>query len=320
MMPTTLAEHPRAKALPPVGPTAGATRARRSRWRGSTDLLFMIPALTAYIVVIVYPMLRGAVYAFTNWNGLKPDYKYVGWANFIRLATDSQVRSAISTTLTMAVALVVLQTTIGLGLALALDQRLHSKNLLRTLFFMPVVLTPVVVSFVWQYLLSPQGPVNLILAAIGLGAFQQDWLGNPNLAVCSVIALTLWQSVGIAMVILLAGLQGVPRELVEAAQIDGASPWQRFRHIVLPLLAPAITITVVLALIHGLKFFDQVYVLTGGGPGYATETLSTIIYKTSFQFAESGYGSAIALVFSILVGLLVVATTHVLRQREMGDA
>jgi raffinose/stachyose/melibiose transport system permease protein len=182
------------------------------------------------------------------------------------------------------------------------------------------VLTPVVVSFVWQYLLSSHGPVNMLLVAIGLGGWQPDWLGNPNLAVCSVIALTLWQSVGVAMVILLAGLQGVPLELVEAAQIDGANPWQRFRHIVLPLLAPAITITVVLALIHGLKFFDQVFVLTGGGPGYATETLSTIIYKTSFQFTESGYGSCIALVFPILVGGLVLATTHALRRRELDDA
>jgi len=296
------------------------TPAKRRHSERAAELLFLVPALGVYLIVLVYPMLRGTIYAFTNWNGLSPNYRFVGFANFIHLTGDAQVLAAISTTLIMAVSLVVLQTGIGLVLALALDHRLRSRNLLRTLFFMPVVLTPVVVSFVWQYLLSSRGPVNLLLAAIGLGGWQQDWLGNPRLAVCSVIALTLWQSVGIAMVILLAGLQGVPRELIEAAQIDGANPWQRFRHIVLPLLAPAITITVVLALIHGLKFFDQVFVLTGGGPGYATETLSTVIYKTSFQFTESGYGSSIALVFSVLVGGLVLATTHALRRREFGDA
>jgi raffinose/stachyose/melibiose transport system permease protein len=320
-MPISVLDQPRPRAgrLDAAAPERPVARpARRNRLRFMGDLWFLLPALAVYGLVLVYPMLAGIRYSLTDWNGLDPNFHYVGLANFIRLAGDLQVRSAISTTLIIAAAMVVLQNGLGLLLALALNRKLRGSNFLRVLFFFPVVLTPVVVSFVWQYLLSSLGPVNQILVAIGLPSM--NWLGNPDLALCSIIALALWQNVGLSMVILLAGLQAVPAELIEAARIDGARPVQRLRYVTLPMLAPAITITVVLSLIHGLKLFDQIYVLTGGGPGYATETLSTIIYKTSFQFAENGYGSAIALVFAILVSALVLVATHMLRGREIGDA
>ncbi|CAH1658689.1 MAG: sugar ABC transporter permease [Chelatococcus sp.] len=278
---------------------------------------FVIPALMLYCLIIVYPMLSGTGYAFTNWNGLTPDYSYVGFANFQRMFGDPQAMSAISTTLIMAFALVAGKIIVGLLLALALDSEIKSRNFLRMIFFMPVVLTPVIMSFSWKYIFSTTGALNQIIKLIGPPSWAQQWLGEPTLALFSVIFVTGWGSVGLAMVIFLAGLQGVPKELIEAAKIDGASSSARLRYIILPLLAPAMTVNVVIGLVQGLKFFDQIYVLTGGGPGYATETLSTIIYKTSFQFGEYGYGSATALVFALLVAAIVFAATHILRRREI---
>ncbi|QRM29206.1 carbohydrate ABC transporter permease [Microvirga sp. VF16] len=290
---------------------------RPLRFDAGVSWWFILPALVVYSYVLVYPMLSGAGYAFTNWNGLDPSYDFVGLANFKRIFSDPQAISAISMTLVMAFALVLSKVIIGLLLALALDTQIKSRNILRLIFFMPVVLTPVIMSFSWKYIFSTSGALNQVLQAIGLGNWTQQWLGDPHLALFCVIFVTGWGSIGLAMVIFLAGLQNVPKELVEAAKIDGAGGVQRLVFIILPLLAPAMTINVVIALIQGLKFFDQIYVLTGGGPGYATETLSTIIYKTSFQFGEYGYGSATALVFSVLVAALVYTATHFLKKREI---
>jgi len=278
---------------------------------------FVLPALALYCAILVYPMLAGVGYAFTDWDGLSRSWRYIGLENFERLWSDRQVTSSIRTTLILAGALVVSKMVIGLALALALDSAIKTRNLLRLLFFMPVVLTPVITSFVWKYIFSNQGAINTIADAFGVGFLRQGWLGDPELALVCIMVVTAWQTSGLAMVIFLAGLQAIPAELFEAATIDGASRWQRLRLVVLPLLAPVITVNVILALIQGLKFFDQVFVLTGGGPGYATETLSTIIYKTSFIYSEFGYGSAISLVFSVIVGAIVFSATVALRRREV---
>lgn len=311
------------------GRSAISLRPAASRFAGMTsglaDLIarpgvswwFVMPALALYGFILVYPMLAGIGYAFTDWNGLGRQINYVGFENFARIWTDTQVISSIRVTLILAGALVVSKMVIGLMLAVALDSAIRSRNLLRLLFFMPVVLTPVITSFVWKYIFSNSGALNTIADTFGLSFLHQAWLGDPNTALISVIIVTAWQTSGLAMVIFLAGLQAIPKELLEQSMIDGASPWNRFWLITFPLLAPAFTVNVILALIQGLKIFDQVFVMTGGGPGYATETLSTIIYKTSFIYAEFGYGSAIALVFSILVGVIVFSATAFLRKREI---
>jgi raffinose/stachyose/melibiose transport system permease protein len=280
---------------------------------------FLAPALAIYTLVIVYPMLAGVGYAFTDWNGLDPNYRFVGLDNFRKLSGDAQVRSALVMTFVFAIALAILQNVAGLGLALALNSRLRLRHPLRLLFFMPVILTPLIVSFLWKYIFSTRGPLNVVLTATGLGDLQQNWLGEPVPAAFSVIVVAWWQSTGLAMVIYIAGLQSIPAELNEAARIDGASPWQGFRHVTLPMLAPAITVTVVNSLIISLKFFDQIYVLTGGGPGYATETMSTLIYKTAFQYAELGYGSAISVVFTFAVAAVVLVALDILRRREIDN-
>lgn len=302
-----------------VASMAGAApgRPRRRSAVRQTALWFLAPAILIYVLVIVYPMVAGIWYAFTNWNGLDPDYKFVGLANFRRLFGDPQATSALKMTFTFAVGLALLQNIVGLVLALALNTRLRLRDPLRVLFFMPVVLTPLIISFLWKYIFATQGPLNMVLGAAGLTDLQQSWLGEPIPAVISILIAASWQSVGLAMVIYLAGLQSIPIELVEAARIDGGSYWQVFRFVTLPMLAPALTVTIVNSLITSMKFFDQIYVLTGGGPGYATETLSTLIYKTAFVFAETGYGSAISVVFTFVVGAIVLIALHALRNREV---
>ncbi|MBN9062014.1 MAG: hypothetical protein BGP06_14525 [Rhizobiales bacterium 65-9] len=304
------------RAASPYGDAVKApSRWRRALRADEVSYLFIAPALALYIGVILAPILMGVRYAFTNWDGLRRTVDNVGFANFERMIGDIQVRSAVLTTLVIAASLVIVKVALGLALALAVNGNLKTRKFLRVAFFMPVVLTPVIVSYAWKYIFSNEGSLNTLLGVFGLGPYQ--WLGDPLLALISVIVVTSWQSVGLSMVIFLAGLQAFPPELTEAAIIDGATPWQRFRNVTLPMLAPAMTVCVVIALIQGLRFFDQIYALTRGGPGYATETLSTMIYRISFQFGEFSYGAAVALVFSLIVAAIVLPVMVVLRRREI---
>lgn len=205
---------------------------------------------------------------------------------------------------------------IGLGLALALNRTVKTRNLLRALFFAPVVASPLAVAYIWTYLFDYKGPLNQLLEAVGEKSWQRPWLGDPTWAIWTVLVVLVWQFAGLTMVIYLAGLQGVPTELEEAAAVDGATTWLRFRRITFPLLAPAITVNVTLTTIFGLRVFDQVLALTGGGPVNATETLATQMFKQTWVNSRFGYGASIALVLSLLIAMFAVAQAVVLRRRE----
>jgi raffinose/stachyose/melibiose transport system permease protein len=200
----------------------------------------------------------------------------------------------------------VIQNGCGLLLALGVNSVIKSRNVLRVFLFAPAVITPIVTAYLWRNLLGPDGAVNSLLAAVGLESWQQSWLGDPHLALWSVVAVIVWQFAGYSMVIFLAGLQSVPQEIFEAAAMDGAGPVRRFWSVIRPLLAPAFTVNLMLSIIGGIKLFDQVYALTGGGPGHATDTLSTLIYKDAFTLGEFGYSIALAVV---LTGIVAVAST-----------
>ncbi|HUR02946.1 MAG TPA: sugar ABC transporter permease, partial [Nonomuraea sp.] len=204
----------------------------------------------------------------------------------------------------------------GLLLALGVHTRIKSRNVLRVLLFAPAVITPVATGYLWQYLLAPNGAVNQLLGGIGLASWRQNWLGDPDLALWTVVGVVVWQFSGYSMVIFLAGLQGVPQDVIEASKIDGAGAFRRFRYVVRPALAPAITINLMLSVIGGLKLFDQVWVMTQGGPGDATDTMSTLIYKNAFQFNDFGYGIAMALVLTVFVALLSGAQYRLLGRQE----
>jgi raffinose/stachyose/melibiose transport system permease protein len=280
--------------------------------------LFVVPALVVYAAIVLYPSLSGVFYAFTDWTGIGSGMHVTGLANFRTLLSDGRALGALRNTLLLAVAIVVVQNGIGLLLALGVHTRIKSRTVLRAVFFAPVVVSPVMVAFLWKYVYNPAPTAGLngILGAVGLGALRQDWLGDPRLALWSVAVMVIWQNAGYSMVVFLAGLEGISPDLREAAMLDGAGPFARFRHVIWPLLAPAATINVMLSTIGGLKLFDQVFAATDGGPGYSTETLSTVLYKDAFVFGKFGYSTAVALVLALFVAAVSLVQLRYLRSRE----
>lgn len=291
---------------------------KRRRYRGFAHTVwwFVLPAAAFYLFAVVYPSVRGSLFAFTDWDGVTPNPAWVGLDQFARIWTDPAALTAIKNTLLIAFAVTVIQNILGLLIALAVNTRIKSRNILRVLIFAPVVITSIAVGFLWQNLYAPNGGINQALEAIGLGALRQNWLGDPDVAIWAIIIVIFWQFVGYSMVIFLAGLQGIPAEILEAAAIDGAGPIRRFWSVVRPLLAPAITINVMLSLIGGLKLFDQVFVMTKGGPGGATNTISTLIYSNAFSLGRFGYAAALAVVLTIFVAVASVIQYRLLARQE----
>jgi raffinose/stachyose/melibiose transport system permease protein len=276
----------------------------------------MVPALLLFAFVVLVPSARGVYYAFTDWDGLSPNFSFVGLGNFVEMTSDPAARQAVGQTLLIAVAITVIQNGIGLLLALGVNSAIKSRNVLRVLLFAPAVITPIVTAYLWRNLLGPDGAVNSLLGAVGLDSWRQNWLGDPDLALWSIVAVIVWQFAGYSMVIFLAGLQSVPKEIYEAAAIDGAGSVRRFWSVIRPLLAPAFTINLMLSIIGGIKLFDQVYALTGGGPGHATDTLSTLIYKDAFTLGEFGYSIALAVVLTVIVAVASTGQYLVLSRNE----
>jgi raffinose/stachyose/melibiose transport system permease protein len=308
-------------AAPDIVAAVGPSSRRRRRMRGGSiapTWAFVVPALLVYAFVTLYPSLAGVYYAFTDWTGIGGK-SFVGLDNFSELFSDDRASGSLRNTLLLTVAVVMFQTGIGLLLALGVHAKIRSRLILRVIFFAPVVVSPVMVAFLWKYIYNPQPDAGLngLLGTVGLGGLRHDWLGDPSFALWSIVAMVVWQYAGYSMVIFLAGLEGIPRELNEAAMIDGAGAFGRFRYITWPLLAPALTVNVMLSTIGGLKLFDQVFAATNGGPGYSTETLSTVLYKEAFVYGHFGYSTAIALVLALFVAAVSLVQIHYLRSREV---
>ena len=303
-----------AAAIARVGPLrrvgTAASGFRSSAW------WFVLPALAVYAFIVLVPTVRGGFYAFTDWDGLSPVQEWVGIDNFRAMLDDKAAREAIKNTVLVAVAITIIQNAVGLLLALGLNSQVKSRHFLRVVLFAPAVMTPVVVAFLWQYMYSPSGAVNRGFGVLGLDGLQQEWLGDPSLALWCVVAVIVWQFAGYSMVIFLAGLQSIPDEVIEAAAVDGAGSFRRFWYVTRPLLAPALTVNLMLSIIGGLKLFDQVWVLTNGGPGTSTENLSTLIYKNAFQFGEFAYSAALALILTVFVAVVSGAQYRLLRRQE----
>lgn len=305
----------------PAGNSTGAADAVRRRKRSHTapPWWFALPAFALFAAIMVVPTASGLGVAFTDWSGIGAIRNVVGFDNFAEVFRDERAIGSIRNTLLLTLAVVVVQNGIGLLLALGVSTRIKSRYVLRTVFFAPVVVSSVMVSFLWKYIYNPrpEAGVNGLLGALGLDGLQQDWLGDPGIALWSIAVVVIWQCAGYSMVIFLAGLSGIPDELYEAAMMDGATAVQRFWHITLPQLAPATTINVLLSLAGGLTLFTQVLATTGGGPGYATETLSTVIYKEAFVFGHFGYSAAIAVLLTIGVAVVSFVQLRLMRTREV---
>jgi ABC-type sugar transport system permease subunit len=296
-----------------------ATRQRKARLRRfRVQFLFLLPALAIFTAFVIYPILGSLYYSLTDWDGLSPDLHFVGLANFQQLVRDPTVFIDLRNTLVFAAGVMVLQNGIALLLALILDSFLRRLSFLRVLFLLPAMFSALAIGYTWSYIYSPVfGFLNTFLERIGLSAWQQDWLGNPHLTLASLIFTNSWEFMGFSMVIFLAGLQAVPAELYEAANIDGTSGWQRFRRITFPLIAPSLTINIVLTLIGSMKTFDLIFVMTNGGPGNASESLALRIYNEAFNLNHFGYATAVGIVMTLFILILSVVNLRFLRKREV---
>ena len=294
----------------------GAPGAASLRQALQVPWLFLAGAMVFYVVVMLYPSIAGTLYAFTDWSGIG-QYKFIGLDNFRKVAGDSEAASALKNTVFLAGSTTVLQNMLGLSLALALNRPNRINAFLRPVFVAPVLLAPVVVGVIWQYIYSPEGALNLVLGMLQLRELQNAWLGDPATALWVVTFTVVWQFAGLTMLIYMAGLQAIQKDLYEAAAIDGAGTWRQFRDITMPLLAPAVTVNVLLPFIGGLKLFDQVLVMTGGGPGYSTQTVALMIYRQAFTHGAFAYSTALAVVLTIGVALAAVVQLIVLRRREV---
>jgi len=278
-----------------------------SRYKRNWAEIFLSLPLFFYISIIVIPLLSSFYYSFTDWNGFNKEYNFVGLDNFAKITTDPLFSNATKNTIIWMLAAIIIPSVGGLFIALILNEGIRGANVYKSLFYLPICLSLVVVGQVWIWVYQPDwGLLNIILDAVHLSQWKLAWLANKNAALFAVIFAWSWQQMGLAMVIFLAGLTSVPTELTEAAQIDGASYFQSLWNVVIPLLRPATVVVIALAVINSLKSFDIVYIMTGGGPFHKSDTLAMLMYLESFKSYYMGYGSAIAVVL-FLIALVIIA-------------
>lgn len=279
---------------------------------------FAIGALGLYLLLFVIPSIMGLLYSFTDWNSYSEKINFIGLENFkIIFSPEEHYFSALTNTVWFTAATTILKTGLGAVFALMLNEGVSFRNFHRGLVFMPSILSFIIVGLIFKSILNPEtGLLNVFLNSIGLGFLAQQWLVDLRFAFSSIVAVDTWKGLGYIMTILLAGLQSIAPEYYEAADIDGAHYFGKLRYITLPLLKPAITITIVLNVLYGLKVFDSVYVLTNGGPGYATEVLYTSVFK-DFGLGRFGVGTAMATVLFVLMVVVGYFTIRLLDREEV---
>jgi len=278
---------------------------------------FLIPALVIYTVLFIIPSFIGFGFSLTNWNSMGSAMKFIGLDNFKEIFISNKTYMLfILNTLIFAVVTTIMKNIVGLLLALFFNEGLKTKQLLRTVFFLPVALSPLIIGLIFVSILNPvTGLLNSTLRVIGVGILEQQWLVDPKTAMLSVIGVEVWRLAGFNMAIYLAGLQMIPKSFYESASIDGAGVWRKFINITFPYLLPAITINMILNLIQGLKVFDLIYVLTKGGPGNTTGVLNTAVFE-EFSSGRYGMGTAVGVVIFLLTSLTAYSALKLMRRGE----
>ena len=279
---------------------------------------FAAGALGLYLLLFVIPGVMGLLYSFTDWSSYSEKISYIGLDNFkIIFSPEEHYFSALVNTVWFTAATTVLKTGLGIVFALMLNEGIFFKNLHRGLVFMPSILSIIIVGLIFKSILNPEsGLLNMFLNSVGLGGLAQQWLVDLRFAFGSIIAVDTWKGLGYIMTVILAGLQSISPSYYEAADIDGAHYFGKLRYITLPLLMPSITVAVVLNLLYGLKVFDAVYVLTNGGPGYATEVLYTTVFK-DFGLGRYGVGTAMSTVMFVIMVFVGYFVVRLLQRGEV---
>lgn len=273
--------------------------------------LLIAPTIAVLLALTIYPLIYAVKISFQTPAGNST------FANFARLVSDQFFLSALAHTFVYAAIALTVEFLIGLGLALILNQKMRGRAGFRTMLLLPMMLPPVVVGVIWRLMLNSNfGAVNGTLQKFGVNTEALTWTASPKLAMAAVIIADVWQWTPFMFLILLAGLQAIPQEPYEAAVIDGSNAWQTFRHVTLPLLKPAILIALLLRTMDLLRVFDHIFILTEGGPGLATETLSLYIYRTAFRFSNFGYAAAMSFVLLLITNVISVGYIRLLQTRE----
>lgn len=293
-----------------------ATRGRRPRrpWRAAA--LFLTPFAALYLLLWAVPVVQGLYLSTTDVDVAEGTGGYVGLDNYVALLSDSDFRAAFGHTVLFVVLNVPVLVAVGLVLAMLLNRDLSGRNMIRAAFVSPYLLPGAAVALIWNLVLNPvNGSLNTVLEAVGLPG--QQWLSQPGQAMGAVVLLTLWWRVGFPLLILLAALQDIPKQLYEAARIDGAGAWQQFRYVTLPGIAPVLGLVILLRLIDSFKVFEQVYLLTEGGPSGSTRVVLQMLYETGFRDFRTGYAAAIGWVLALVI-LVVAVVQQVLTRRNAG--
>lgn len=262
--------------------------------------LLLGPALLLFVGFVLAPIGVAAYYSLYDWQGFGSLTDFVGLGNYRDVLTGAVFQGAVLHNLVIVVLSLVVQLPVSVALALLLNRKLRGRAVLRLVVFAPYVLSEATTAVIWLLILQPGGFVDQLLSGLGLHALIRQWLADPRVVLLTLFVVITWKYIGFGIILLLAGLQGIPRELIEAASLDGASPWQATRGVVLPLLGPTIRIWIFLSVIGSLQVFDVVWIMTLGGPANASTTMATYLIDHGFKRYEFGYGSAVAVVLFII--------------------
>ena len=320
-------------ATPDVTGTADRAGARSAgpgkAWRGGgTDVrkgweiaFFVTPALVVFLVFVVYPVGKAVQYSLYNWRGYGPMDRFVGLDNYTYVLGNSVFQNALQHNLIIIVASIVIQLPLGLAIALLLNRKIKGRNWLRTLVFVPYVLAEVVAGVIWRQMLQARyGLLDTMAESIGIPTPAQGFLGDPRYALGAVIVVLTWKYLGLAIVLFLAGLAGVPDELYEAAQLDGASWWQVQWRVTIPLLGPTVRIWAFLSMIGSIQLFDMVWILTGGGPAESTNTMATFLYSWGVDRNLIGVASAASVVLFVIALVFALVYQRLILRRDLAGA
>jgi raffinose/stachyose/melibiose transport system permease protein len=299
---------------------AGDSLARSRFNRYGVIALFLLPALLLYGLFVIIPIIQAANYSLYDWNGLKPLSDFVGLENYQKALSDPVFQKAATHNAIIIALSLALQIPFSLGVALMLNRRFPGRAVFRLLFFAPYVIAEVIAGIVWRLILQPGGLADGTLTAVGLEDLYYPWLADPDTVLWALFVIISWKYFGFHMILMLAGLQGIPRELEEAAAIDGASRRQSIRYVTLPLLGPTIRVSVFLSIIGALQLFDLVWVTTGGGPVDASNTMATYLVDRGFERFQLGYGSAVAVLLFLVALVVALGYQRFVLRRDLDGA
>jgi multiple sugar transport system permease protein len=282
-----------------------------------TTFVFILPWLVSFCIFVLYPIVFSICVSMTDYSGLTWDMRFVGFSNYARAFKDRVFLKALSNTFLFVLITVPATTVISLFLAVLLTSGIKFKRLFQAGYFLPSVISMVVISMIWLYIYSATGPLNTLLRSLGFDVPARSWLASERTALGSIMVMDVWSAVGYYTVLFVAGLQSLPLQLYEAAKIDGATKWQIFKRITLPLLKPTILFVVSINSIRSFQIFTEIFTLTGGGPANSTQTIVHYLYDVSFRKFEMGYGSAIAYVLFFIVLAITLLQRKMLKGEQL---